>query len=138
MLHPPRLRGNVFPGRVRWQVGLPADRVVVATAGDVQAEQRWALRGTLPAPRPAATPLDLERWLTGNYELQALPADSGPGGWELVGWQAGLRPWGLVQINQRTWLLACAPSCLPRWATTCCASCRSFANGSCACLMPPS
>ena len=39
-------------------------------AGQASVEQRWGLRGWLPAPRPAVTPLDLEKWFTANPDLR--------------------------------------------------------------------
>ncbi|MBL8797836.1 MAG: hypothetical protein JNM56_28320, partial [Planctomycetia bacterium] len=108
---PPRLRGNVFSGRVRWQVGLPSDRVPLFAAGQTTVEQRWGLRGWLPGPRAAVSVLDLERWFTGNPDLRLAgdaPAEVGGRGSELVCWQAELAPLTVLHVAEQTWLLICS------------------------------
>jgi len=112
LLVPPRLRGNVFPGRVRWQVALPPDWVVAYTGGRTTVEQRWGWRGSLPAPRPASSALDLERWFEAGTEPGLWSADPksdqpAPSA-DLVCWQATLEPLPLIHATQQTWLLACS------------------------------
>jgi hypothetical protein len=109
---PPRLRGNVFAGRVRWQVGLPTDRVPLYATGQTLVEQRWGLRGWLPGPRAAVSSLDLERWFTGNPDLRLAgnenAAEVGSRNSELVCWQAELAPLLLLHVSEQTWLLTCS------------------------------
>ncbi len=110
-LQPPRLRGNVFPGRVRWQVGMPADWVSIWAGGSFALEQRWGFRAWLPAPRSAVNAADLERWFNANADSPGT-AEAGLGlgsrSSELVGWQANLGPLTVVRVSERTWLLACS------------------------------
>jgi hypothetical protein len=110
-LVPPRLRGNVFAGRVRWQVGLPADWVPVTTGGPTTIEQRWGFRAWLPAPRSALSAAELERWFAGAADQSGLP-DLGPGlgsrSSELVCWQAALAPLRVYHVAEPTWLLVCS------------------------------
>jgi hypothetical protein len=102
-LPPPVLRGDdVFVGRVRWQVTLPASQVALPPGGHVVSEQRWARRGWLLAPEPAVTGRELEQWLTGaDGGDEAAPAS-------LVFWAAGLAPVTVTHLPQQGWLLACS------------------------------
>jgi len=108
--YPVKLRGNVFPGRVRWQVGLPADWVPIHVTGPVIVEQRWGFRGWLPAPRAGASTADLERWFTGGAELPAgdegLSAASRAS--DVVCWQTQLTPLAVVHLPDQAWLLLCS------------------------------
>jgi hypothetical protein len=110
-LSPPALRGNVLPGRVRWQVATPSDWVIVPT-GDASPEQRLGLRNGLPAPRPAATAAELERWFNGGLEpaTAAAEAEADPGARtpELVASQSVLGPLSFYHFAQQTWLLGCS------------------------------
>lgn len=103
---PPRLRGHVFAGRVRWQLDTPPDWVVVATGRDTWPEQSWGLRGFLIGPKPAVAANDVERWFSGNVE-QPLPQGS-VGQWDVVAWQTDLQPFALYHVSQQGWLLACS------------------------------
>jgi hypothetical protein len=113
--YPPRLRGNVFPGRVRWQVALPAEWVPVVLGGGVTLEQRWGFRGWLPAPRAAVSTVDLERWFLASSEprpageLKAEPgtrsSELGTRNSEVVCWQANLAPLVVPHVAEPIWLL---------------------------------
>lgn len=117
-LSPPRLRGNVFPGRVRWQVGMPPSWVPISLGGQTTVEQRWGFRGWLPAPRSSAAPADLERWFTASSDPRA-PVDYvvdsavrnfelGTRGSDVVCWQANLAPLVVVHAAEPLWLLLCS------------------------------
>jgi hypothetical protein len=105
-LHPPALVGDVFVGRVRWQVVLPASWVGLPPGGQAAPEQRWGRRGWLLAPEPVATGQDLEEWLTGKDGSGA----PGPAG--LVFWGAGLEPVALVHFPRLLWLCLCSGALL--------------------------
>jgi hypothetical protein len=118
-LAPPRLKGNVFPGRVRWQVNMPPSWVPIYVAGQTTVEQRWGFRGWLPAPRAAASPLDLERWFTASSEVRSPATDHaaeggsripeiGTRGSDVVCWQANLGPLPIVHAAEPLWLLVCS------------------------------
>jgi hypothetical protein len=103
-LTPPRLRGHVLLGRVRWLTALPADWVTFCPSSRVSVEQRWGWRGNLPAPRPGPTALDLERWFTAaDVDLDG----TGPAA-ELVCSDATLEPLLVLHLPQQVWLLACS------------------------------
>jgi hypothetical protein len=110
-LSPAALRGNVLPGRVRWQVATPSDWVIVPI-GNATPEQRLGLRNGLPAPRPAATAAELERWFNGGLEPASTAAETeaDPGARvpELVATQGVLGPLSFYHFAQQTWLLGCS------------------------------
>ena len=58
------LPGEVFLGRIRWQVGLPYSWVALVPGGNL--EYRWGLQGWLLGPEPSVSSADLESWLTGR------------------------------------------------------------------------
>ena len=101
---PPRLRGNVFTGRVRWQLDLPSNRVVVAASGDLSPEQSWGLKGPLLGPKPAVSASEVERWFTGSKPSDEEALRS----WELVAWQGDPRPATIYHASQQVWLLGCS------------------------------
>lgn len=106
---PPLLRGNVFLWRVRWQVDLPANELPLYPGDGITVEQRWGLRGWLPAPRAAVSTADLERWFhadlgTTPSEEEMEPAVTP----SLVGWQTSLKPLRLIHLPQQVWLVACS------------------------------
>jgi hypothetical protein len=100
------LRGDVFLGRVRWQVNLPGTRVALPPPGCAAAETHWVRRGWLLAPEPALTGGDLEQWLTGR--------ETGAGGSpaSLVFWAGTLEPVTVVHLPQQLWLLVCSAGLL--------------------------
>jgi hypothetical protein len=100
---PPRLRGDALLGRVRWQLVLPGDWLVLA-AGGATLEQRWGRRGWLLAPVPAVGGAELEHWFGGPDAAaadEASPAD-------VVAWQTRAQPLRLTRVPQQAWLLACS------------------------------
>jgi hypothetical protein len=108
-LFPPRLRGPVFVGPVRWQIGLASGDLLVDSGETATFEWRWGWQRVLFAPRPAWTGTDLSRWFapeargTDNDPLRASAAD----GWEtaLVGWQPAAEPLQFLVVPQPLALL---------------------------------
>jgi hypothetical protein len=105
-LTPPRLRGPVFVGPVRWQVMLPDDDFVLPADEHVRLEQRWGWRRFLPAPVPARSSRDLEEWFRGSADgLDDEPPASEP---SAVVRTAGLVPVRLVPVPRMMWYLLCS------------------------------
>jgi hypothetical protein len=110
---PPALRSDVGRFPVRMQVRLPANWVPVCLDGGVTVEQRWGWRGWLPAPVPAHSSADLERWLSSGFESlfargepEGASDDVDPSG--LVCSRARLAPLRLYHFPQQVWLLLCS------------------------------
>ncbi len=101
-LHPPEILGNVFLGRVRWQVALPGNWVPVVLGSDVHAEQEWGWQGWLPAPEPAVTAGELETWLTGAPATEEGLSPS------LVCSRTSLEPLRVLRLPRQLWLLLCS------------------------------
>lgn len=102
-LTPPEPRGDVFLGRVRWQVVMPQGWLALHLGGGYQAEQRWEWHGGLLSARPALNAADLERWLGTSVSLDDASADdSAPG---LVCGRADLSSFSILQVPQQGWLL---------------------------------
>lgn len=101
-------RGDVFLGRVRWQVGMPSGWIFLFHNGGYNSELRWDWRGGLLAPRSAVSGTDLERWLGGSGSAveDASPPDESMT--SLVCWRSELEPVQLVQVPQQGWLLGCS------------------------------
>ncbi len=103
-LEPAHLRDVVFLGRARWKVDLPAGWVLLAVGRDCTPEQQWVWWGRLPAPRPAVSATELERWFTGSTAAgSADDADV-----DLTGWQSGMGSLALMYAPQLAWLFACS------------------------------
>ena len=105
-LHPPVLDGDVFLGKVRWQVTLASSQLAVAARGDATTDQEWQWRGWLPALAPGLTTNDLELWLTGQ-EL----TDLGPEA-SLVSGRASLEPLRVFRVPKAMWFLICSGTVL--------------------------
>jgi hypothetical protein len=118
-LVPPLLRGDVGRVPVRVQVRLPANWVPIYLGGGFSVEQRWGWRGWLPAPQPALSSADLERWLHSGFESRFGPGDQAgadeaaadaddvdPAGVVCSG--ARLAPLRLNHFPQQVWLLLCS------------------------------
>jgi hypothetical protein len=101
-LHPPEILGNVFLGRVRWQVALPGNWVPVVLGTDAHPEQEWGLQGWLPAPEPAVTGAELETWLTGKAAEDETLRPS------LVCSRTSLEPLRMLRLPRQLWLLICS------------------------------
>jgi hypothetical protein len=110
LLQPLKLRGEVFLGRVRWQVELPPGWVALSQGGGHTTEHRWIWRGGLLTPRPGRTAADLQRWLMADTDTAALGEGGGSEDSEpsLVFWQTALAPVHLIYVPQQLWLLACS------------------------------
>jgi hypothetical protein len=96
-LSPPRLRGPVFVGPVRWQIGMASGDLLVDLGDTAAFEWRWDWQRGLLAPRPAWSAAELARWFAPDARtadtadaLRGSPAE----GWEtaLVGWQSAAEP----------------------------------------------
>jgi hypothetical protein len=88
-LTPPRLRGPVFVGPVRWQVGLASGDLLVDPVDAAAFDWRWGWQRGLLAPLPAWSAADLRRWFT----PEARPIDvTDRLETALVGWQPAAEP----------------------------------------------
>ena len=101
VLHPPRWRGDVLPGSVRWQVDLPSDEIALVVGGGAVLDSRWVLHGWLAAPEASVTGADLEAWLTGREGGDPTPVD-------LSYWRPGLGAQSLVHLPRQWWLVICS------------------------------
>jgi len=101
ILHPPEILGNVFLGRVRWQVTVPEGWVPVTAGADIHLEQSWGWHGWLPAPEPSQDIGQLEEWLTEQPNRSTvLPS--------LVCSRTTLEPLRLLRMPRQAWFLACS------------------------------
>lgn len=112
VLEPPQLRGApAVP--TRWQVSVPANRILIAPESALGVERTWTRRGWLPALRLQLTGADLQREFDRTLpdelrlkekaldsEAQTMPA--------LVFWQDHTTPMVLTHAPQQAWLLACS------------------------------
>lgn len=105
-LHPPEVLGNVFLGRVRWQVTLPPGWLPVALGSDVHAEVEWGWRGWLPGPQAAETAAKLEEWVSGQATADdgSLPS--------LVCSRTTMEPLRLLRPPLQAWFLICSGTLL--------------------------
>jgi hypothetical protein len=103
---PPLLRGD--PGRApaRWGVTLPPAWVALAPDGGPGTPWTLGWRGWLPAPRPALTDVDLERWFAGpdasSPSVDAAPAPAA------VAWRDAGETLLIAHAPQFPWQLACS------------------------------
>jgi hypothetical protein len=104
-LTPPEPRGDVYLGRVRWQVTLPHGWLAMHVGGGSQTEQRWEWHGGLLTPGPATSPADLERWLGATASTDDGSEDSAPA---LVCSRSELETLSVLQVPQQLWLLVCS------------------------------
>lgn len=106
---PPLLRGHVLPGEVRWQVALPPEWLALHADSPAMARQRLGIRAGLPAPRPAWSSADLERWIAGPDPRNAAPdpmTDPTPRSPELTCWQPTAGALTVIHLPHQVWLLA--------------------------------
>jgi hypothetical protein len=101
ILHAPEILGNVFLGRVRWQVTLPDSWVPVAAGADVHPEQTWDWHGWLPAPVPSIDAAALEKWVTDRPGREEAPPS-------LVCSRTSLEPLRLLRMPRQAWFLLCS------------------------------
>ena len=102
-LTPPEPRGDVFLGRVRWQVIMPQGWMALQLGGGYSSEQRWEWHGGLLSPRPAANAADLERWLGIPPDDSAVEEHAG-----LICSRTDLSPFSIVHAPQQGWLFLCS------------------------------
>ncbi|MCS6851426.1 MAG: hypothetical protein NZ700_09705 [Gemmataceae bacterium] len=106
VLTPPQVRGSVFLGRIRWQVGLSGGWLPLHVGGGGVPELAWGWRNGLLYPEASATDRELEHWFMGTE-----PSDDAAGAAarpSLVCWQTALEPLAVVQVPQQAWLLMCS------------------------------
>jgi hypothetical protein len=101
-LNAPLLDGEVFLGKVRWQVVLPPAMFAVSARGDATTEHCWMWRGWLPSLEPAITGNDLELWLTGQDLTEPSPEAS------LVSSRSSLEPLQVFRVNRALWFFVCS------------------------------
>ncbi|HTU21960.1 MAG TPA: hypothetical protein VMG10_28235 [Gemmataceae bacterium] len=112
VLKPPQIRGApAVPSR--WQVSVPANRILIAPESASGVERTWTRRGWVPATQLQLTCADLQREFDktlpeelrqdGKHldsEAQTVPA--------LVFWQDHSTPIVLTHAPQQAWLLVCS------------------------------
>src|SRR5262249_14985979 len=104
-LVPPKLRGPVFVGPVRWQVMLPDDDFVLPGDEHLLLEQGWGRRRFLPAPVPARSAQELEHWFRGSDSGEEATASPEP---SAVVRPAGLETVRLIPVPRMMWYLVCS------------------------------
>jgi hypothetical protein len=103
--HPPRPRGNVAVGEIRWQVAIPSDGAPLAL-GDGVFEERWVIHNGMARPIAAHATRDLEKWIAEGAEPGGFA-----GGWDLadssvIAQQRSLAPIRLLVIPRTVLLFA--------------------------------
>jgi hypothetical protein len=109
VLYPPVLQGNVYLGRVRWEVVLPQTWTALPPGGRSIAEQRWVRRNWLLAPEAVLSESNLETWLVGEEAVpnsKSKSSEDRPAG--LVFWSAGSAPVAVIHFHQLLWLSLCS------------------------------
>lgn len=117
VLHPPLLRDAPPTVPTRWQVMLPANRVLLSPESASGLERTLTRRGWLLAARFNRTDADLEREfedvlpedLRRDAEQREGDARTIPA---LVCWQDDVQPIVLTHVPQQAWLLVCSLSLL--------------------------
>jgi hypothetical protein len=112
VLQPPQLRGAPAV-QTRWQVSVPANRILIAPESASGVERTWTRRGWLPAMRLQLNGADLQREFDKTLpdelrqkgqqldrEAQTVPA--------LIFWQDQTTPIVLTHAPQQAWLLICS------------------------------
>jgi hypothetical protein len=100
-LHPPRFRSEVFLGKVRWQLSLPASWTPMVPEGQT-VDARWGLQGWLLSPLAEVSSSDLEHWLTGKESADP------PSPVSLALWRNSLEPLLVLHLPRQAWLLICS------------------------------
>jgi hypothetical protein len=99
-LYAPQFRGDVFLGRVRWQVGVPFSWVALAPSDNM--DYRWGMQGWLVGPEPSTSSNDPELWFR---EREALDP---PMPVSLALTRAGPDNVQLWHPARQAWLLLCS------------------------------
>jgi hypothetical protein len=106
-LVPPRLRGPVFAGPLRWQVGLTSGDLPVYLGDTADFEQRWGWQRGLLAPQPAWSAGALQQWFFADARPASGEADPADGlETALVAWQSAAEPLRFVVVPRSLALLA--------------------------------
>jgi hypothetical protein len=104
-LAPPIFSEDFLVGPVRWSITLPSGWVPLHPGKGYVTDQRWGLRGWLPAPRPALSASALEDWFQGGQAVSARPEDEAT----LVCLGTSLKPLNLLFVpQQQLWMLGCS------------------------------
>jgi hypothetical protein len=61
---PPIIRGPVYYGSIRWQLGTAPDTIGFPLSLGAKVDYRWESRGWLIGPEPSVTSAELESWFT--------------------------------------------------------------------------
>jgi hypothetical protein len=103
-LSPPRLRGPVFIGPVRWQIAEASADMLLGNDESIEFEWRWAWHRGLFTPKPAWSAADLRRWFGADARSAASePVDDF--GVALVGSQPTMQPLSFVVVSRSVALL---------------------------------
>ncbi len=103
---PPQLINAACRTPVRWQVVLPGDATLLDLTRQLGVDQTWAWRGFGFDPAAAATPADLDEWLTGTPN--GGPDGAGPSASALTARQAALGPVRLTIVPRAAWVAGCS------------------------------
>jgi hypothetical protein len=101
-LNLPTVEGDVFIGKVRWQVALPPSVLAVAARGAATTELILKWHDWLPSLEPAISTNDLEQWFSGQ-ELTETGAEA-----SLVSLGNSLEPLRVIRVNRAFWFLVCS------------------------------
>lgn len=105
-LKPPKLRGPVFSGPVRWQIVALSGETLVDLDESTDWEQRWTIRHGLIVPRPRMSISQLNHWFSSDQRYSSNLDSSDEFQAELVGWQASAESIRLL-MAPRGFLLIC-------------------------------
>lgn len=106
MIPPPRLLNAAWRTPARWRVVLPADATPLDLGRQLTVDQTWAWRRFGFAPTAAATPAELDEWLTGTPTTD--PDGAAPTATILTAWQAVVGPVRLTVVPRAAWVAGCS------------------------------
>lgn len=101
-LFAPQFRGDLFLGRLRWQVTMPPNWVAVVPGGG--GDYRWGFQGWLFGPEPSVTSAELEAWLLGKDATEPAAALPVSLAFSRTGQDNAL----LLHASRPMWLLLCS------------------------------
>jgi hypothetical protein len=104
-LIPPRLRGLVFVGPTRWQVGLTPGDLPIFTGEGADFEQQWSWQRGLLTPHAAWSSGALQQWFSGGVRTDAADAEPADNQSALVAWQSTAEPLWFVLVPRPLMLL---------------------------------
>ena len=105
-LTPPRFRGNVSLGSIRWQASIPPRLTPLCLSESTIFEERWTLQNGLPVAVAARRTTELEAWLVSGIETppSELSWEMNEGG--LTFRQASLESVRLLGVPRLMWLIS--------------------------------